>query len=205
MPWKSFLREILHFFKRGNTPLSSRPEKIAVPPLPNWGCYHHVCNHAAAQHNIMCDLLWFLICAAAHICTWCASHAVSNIADTGITHRKFRGCFKGLWRIAPYASSQEFNLSSSSLSIKADWLTHFGISSLKDQRGQIHPVQWMSAFLMTVSYWENLSISRGDAGMEVAACLLGSGSYFRQRSTNPLGCILSQKALMPKISHMLKF
>ena len=60
MAWKSFLRENLHFVRRGNTPLSPRPEKIAVPPLPNWGCYHHMCNHAAAQHSITCDLLWCL-------------------------------------------------------------------------------------------------------------------------------------------------
>lgn len=44
-----------------------------------------------------------------------------------------------------------------------------------------------------------------DAGMEVVAYLLGSGSYYIQRSTNPLGCILLQIALVPKIGDTLKF
>lgn len=56
-----------------------------------------------------------------------------------------------------------------------------------------------------ISYWENLSISRVDAGMEVVAYLLGSSSYYIQRSTNPLGCILLQIALAPKIGGTLKF
>lgn len=81
----------------------------------------------------------------------------------------------------------------------------FGESSLIDQRGQIHSLEWTSAFLITISYRENPSISRVDAGMEVVAYLLGSGSYYIQRSTNPLGCILLQIALVPKIGDTLKF
>lgn len=53
--------------------------------------------------------------------------------------------------------------------------------------------------------WKNLSISTVDAGMEVVAYLLGSGSYGIQRSTNPLGCILLQIALVPKVGDTLKF
>lgn len=58
---------------------------------------------------------------------------------------------------------------------------------------------------MAISHWENLSISRAVAGRETATCWLGSGSYFTQRITSPLGFILSQKALVPKIGDMLKF
>lgn len=41
--------------------------------------------------------------------------------------------------------------------------------------------------------------------MEVAAYLLGSGSYYIQRNTNPLGCILLQITLVTKIGDTLKF
>lgn len=41
-------------------------------------------QHNAVSHPIC--LLWCLIYAAAHTCTWCASHAVSNTADASITH-----------------------------------------------------------------------------------------------------------------------
>lgn len=58
---------------------------------------------------------------------------------------------------------------------------------------------------MTISYWKNLSISRAGAGMEEVAYLLGSGSYYIQRSTNPLGCVLLQTTLVPKIGDTLKF
>lgn len=41
--------------------------------------------------------------------------------------------------------------------------------------------------------------------MEVEVYLLGSGSYYIQRSTNPLGCILLQITLVPKVGDTLKF
>lgn len=79
-----------------------------------------------------------------------------------------------------------------------------GESSLMDQRGQIHSRDWISAFLMNISYRKNLTC-RGDAVMEVAAYLLGSGSYYIQRSTNPLGCILLQITVVTKLGDTLKF
>lgn len=66
-------------------------------------------------------------------------------------------------------------------------------------------LEWISAFLMTVSYWKNLTISRAGAGMEEVAYLPGSGGWYIQRGTNPPGCILLQIALVPKIGDTLKF
>lgn len=74
-----------------------------------------------------------------------------------------------------------------------------------DQRGQIHRLEWIPTFLTAISYWENLSISRGDAGMGVPASFLVSGTSFIQRSTKLLGYILSEKASASKIGVMQKF
>lgn len=113
---KFLKRKFTFFLKRGNIPLSPRPDKIALPPLPNGRCYRHVCDHAAAQQGITCGVLWCWICAVAHICT-----GVPNTADTSSAQRIFRGCFKSLQRIAPHVSSQEFNLSGCALSFKDNW------------------------------------------------------------------------------------